>query len=85
MVQWSVYKAQLVAKGYTQKEGRLDYIETFSHVAKLVTMKVLLSIVVSLKLAISYVNNAFLHDNLHEDQLYMDLPLGYKHSVPISN
>ena len=35
------YKAKLVAKGFTQKEG-LDYIKTFSHVAKLVTIKCLL-------------------------------------------
>ncbi|XP_022150391.1 uncharacterized protein LOC111018564 isoform X3 [Momordica charantia] len=41
------YKARLVAQGYTQQKG-LDYIETFSPFAKLVSVKVLLTIVVSL-------------------------------------
>ena len=40
-----VYKAILVAKGFTQKEG-LDYLETISPVAKLVSVKSLLAIAV---------------------------------------
>ena len=41
------YKAQSVAKGYTQQEG-VDFIETFFLFAKLVIVKVLLAIAISL-------------------------------------
>lgn len=40
------YKVRLIAKGYTQQEGT-DFLEIFSSIATLVTVKVLLAIAVS--------------------------------------
>ena len=67
----------MVAKGYTQQVGP-DFIKTFSLVAKLSTICVLLTLatVNGWGLLQLDINNAFLNGQLSEE-IYMDLPLGY--------
>ena len=71
------YKARLVAKGYTQKEEE-DFFDTYSHVARLTTILVLLFLAASYGLIIRQmdVKTAFLNGEL-EEEIYMEQPDGF--------
>jgi hypothetical protein len=65
------YKARLVGKGYIQKEGE-DFFDTYSPIARLTTIHVLLSWAASHGLLVHQmdVKIAFLNGEL-EEEIYM--------------
>ena len=72
------YKARLVVKGFSQKQG-IDFDEIFSPVVKMSSIRVVLGLVASLDLELEQldVKTAFLHGDLKEE-IYMDQPEGFK-------
>ena len=72
------YKAMLVAKGFSQKEG-VDYNEIFSPVVKHTSIRVILALVASYNLELDQmdVKTAFLH-GLLDEEIFMKQPEGYE-------
>ncbi|KAL0641206.1 hypothetical protein Bca4012_103214 [Brassica carinata] len=78
-------KTRLVARGYTQVYGE-EYLDTFAPVAKLHTIRILLSLAVNLEWDLWQmdVKNAFLQGEL-EDEVYMRPPPGLEYMVKPGN
>jgi hypothetical protein len=66
------YKARLVAKGYTQKEGEY-FFDTYSHVARMTTIQVLLSLAASYGLIVHLIDvkTTFLSGE-PDEEIYME-------------
>ena len=71
------YKARLVTQGFSQIPG-LDFGETFRPVIKQTTIRLILSLSVTLGWTMRwlYVKNAFLNGFL-EEKVFMEQPLGF--------
>ncbi|RDX97503.1 Copia protein, partial [Mucuna pruriens] len=75
------YKTRLEAKGFTQTHG-IDYQETFAPVAKINSIRILLSLTDNFYWPLHQfdVKNAFLNGDLHKE-VYMELPPGFEDSL----
>lgn len=70
------HKARLAIQGNHQKYG-VDYLETFSPVVKMQTVRSIIALAASRQLVLHQldINNAFLHGDLTEE-VYMKVPQG---------
>lgn len=74
------FKAKLVAKGYNHTLG-IDYHESFSPFARVVTVRFLLALVAAKSWKVHQVDvkNSYLHGFLDEE-IYLIPPEGYEHA-----
>ena len=72
---------RLVAKRYTQTYG-VDYLETFTSVAKMNIVRILLSLAANYNWDLQYfdVKNALLYGYL-EEEIFMEIPLGFSNDL----
>ena len=75
----SLYRARLVAQGFTQRPGE-DFFETFAPVAKIESIRMLLAIAAILdwEIHVIDIDSAFINCEMPEDQtVYLSQPPGY--------
>ena len=79
------YKLKLIVKGYSQTYV-VDYLETFAPIAKMNTIRLLLSLVVNFEWSLQQfdVKNAFLHGDL-EEEIYMEVPPRFEKPIKQRN
>ncbi|GJX03535.1 NSP-interacting kinase 1-like protein [Tanacetum coccineum] len=82
ILDWKTPFERLVVRGFNQKEG-LDYKHTFSLVAKLATIRVIVALATAKEWPLHQldVNNAFLH-GYTDEEIYMLPPEGYHKALP---
>lgn len=78
------HEVRLVIKGFQQKTG-IDYIEIFSQVVKLTTIKLVLKlgVVKNLHLEQLEIKIAFFHGDL-EEEIYIQHPQGFRIAVKVN-
>ena len=71
------YKVRLVAWGFTQTYG-VDYVETFSPIARLNSIRILLSLAINQSWSLHQLDakNVFLYEDLFE-QVFTEQPPGF--------
>ena len=71
------YKARIVARGFTQKEG-INYDETFAPIARYTTIRTIISLVAVFgwKLHQMDVKTTFLNGKI-EEEVYIEQPEGF--------
>ncbi|CAI7823902.1 unnamed protein product, partial [Closterium sp. NIES-54] len=77
-----VFKAQYVARGFSQREG-VDFFQTFSPIPKMTTLRVLLHVAAQRDYELHSLDfsTAFLQGNLHEE-IWLRRPPGFTGSFP---
>jgi len=71
------YKAQLVIKGYEQKEG-VDYDKTYTPVSKMATFRLIVALAAQYGWDVDHMDvmTAFLNPRIDRDNIYMEMSLG---------
>jgi len=72
------YKARLVTKGYSQKQG-IDYNEVFAQVTRLKTIQLIITTIAQHRWKIYQMDaKSALLNSFLEEEVYIEQPMGYE-------